>query len=169
VTVYLPQYSSPKPLSLVTADKTETPAEGTKTILLVEDEPENLEMYRTMLESLGYSVLATGSPQDCLSLAQSYKGHIDLLVTDVVMPEMNGRELADTFIATHPSTQCLFMSGYSAEVITRNGILVNGINFIEKPFTLQKFADKIKKILSDTDHQHDSNLTVLRPGLTKPH
>ena len=169
VTIYLPQYTSAKPLSLVPAGKTEPPAEDIKTILLVEDEPENLEMFRTMLESMGYRVLAAGSPQECLRLAQSHTGRIDLLITDVVMPEMNGRELADTFIATHPSTQCLFMSGYSAEVITRNGILVNGINFIEKPFTLQKFADKIKKILSNPDHQHDSNLTVLRSGLTKPH
>ena len=169
VTVYLPQHISAKPLSLVTADKTERPPEGTKTIMLVEDEPENLEMFRTMLESLGYCVLAAGTPQECLSLAQSYKGHIDLLITDVVMPEMNGRELADTFIASHPSTQCLFMSGYSAEVISRNGILINGINFIEKPFTLQSFAEKIKNVLVDPDNQYGSNLTILRPASAKPH
>ena len=169
VTIYLPQHISAKPLSLVTAGKEEPPAGSTKTILLVEDEPENLEMYRTMIESLGYCVLAAGTPQECLSLAESYKGHIDLLITDVVMPEMNGRDLAETFIASHPTTQCLFMSGYSAEVISRNGVLVNGINFIEKPFTLQSFADKIKKVLSDPVNQHDSNLTVLRPASAKPH
>jgi PAS domain S-box-containing protein len=169
VTVYLPQHSSPKPLSLVTAGKAETPAEGTKTILLVEDEPENLEMYRTMLASLGYNVLAAGTPQDCLSLAQSYKGHIDLLITDVVMPEMNGRELADAFIASHPTTQCLFMSGYSAEVISRNGMLASGINFIEKPFTLENFAKKIDGVLNDSHNYSSATLKLLNSGLPKPH
>ena len=165
VTIYLPQYSSPKPLSLVTDDK----AESIKTIMLVEDEPENLEMYLTMLESLGYNVLAAGTPQDCLRLAQSYKGHIDLLVTDVVMPEMNGRELADAFIASHPTTQCLFMSGYSAEVISRNGVLANGINFIEKPFTLENFAKKIDGVLNDSHNHSSATLKLLNQGLPKPH
>jgi PAS domain S-box-containing protein len=169
VTVYLPQYSSPKPLSLVTADKAEKQSGGIKTILLVEDEPENLEMYRTMIESLGYNVLAAGTPQDCLSLAQSYKGHIDLLITDVVMPEMNGRELADAFIASHPTTQCLFMSGYSAEVISRNGMLVSGINFIEKPFTLENFAKKIDDVLNASHNKSSADLKLLNPGLSQPH
>jgi CheY-like chemotaxis protein len=137
--------------------------------MLVEDEPENLEMYRTMLESLGYSVLAAGTPQDCLRLAQSYKGHIELLITDVVMPEMNGRELADAFIASHPTTQCLFMSGYSAEVISRNGMLVSGINFIEKPFTLENFAKKIDEVLNDSHEHSSATLKLLNPGLSKPH
>jgi|GEM_PF-1184550 len=158
VTIYLPRHANAAPLSLVNANKnkTETAATPTTTIVLVEDEPENLEMYRTMLEGMGYTVLATGSPQECLQLAKSYTGRIDLLITDVVMPDMNGRELADEFIASNPATKCLFISGYSAEVITRNGVLVGGINFIEKPFSMQNFATKIKDVLNDPNNQYVS-------------
>jgi len=156
VTIYLPRHTNAAPLSLVTAGKKLSLTEDTTTIVLVEDEPENLEMYSTMLKGMGYNVLAVGSPQECLQLSKSYTGQIDLLVTDVVMPDMNGRELADEFIASNPATKCLFMSGYSAEVITRNGVLVSGINFIEKPFSMQHFATKIKDVLNDPNNQYVS-------------
>jgi CheY-like chemotaxis protein len=170
VMIYLPKHSNAAPLSLVTPSKPETTTKkDTATIVLVEDEPENLEMYRTMLEGLGYNVLAAGTPQECLRLAQSYTGPIDLLVTDVVMPEMNGRELADKFTTLNPSTKCLFMSGYSAEVITRNGVIANGINFIEKPFTMQNFSSKIKQVLDDPDNKYVATDKVLSSRPIKPH
>jgi CheY-like chemotaxis protein len=156
VTIYLPRHTNAAPLSLVTKDQKALLTEDTTTIVLVEDEPENLEMYSTMLKGMGYNVLAVGTPQECLQLSKSYTGRIDLLVTDVVMPDMNGRELADKFITSNPSTKCLFMSGYSAEVITRNGVLVSGINFIEKPFSMQNFATKIKDVLNDPNNQYVS-------------
>ncbi len=169
ITIYLPQNTNAAPLTLVTPNKTDTTAKDTPTIVLVEDEPENLEMYHTMLEGLGYNVLAAGTPQQCLQLAKSYTGRIDLLITDVVMPEINGRELADKFVALNPGTKCLFMSGYSAEVITRKGVLAKGINFIEKPFTMQNFATKIKNILNDPDNKYVSTDTVVSSRPIKPH
>jgi len=156
VMIYLPRHTNAAPLSLVTKGQKASLAEDTTTIVLVEDEPENLEMYSTMLKGMGYNVLAAGTPQECLQLSKSYTGRIDLLITDVVMPDMNGRELADEFIASNPSTKCLFMSGYSAEVISRNGVLVSGINFIEKPFSMQHFATKIKNVLNDPNNQYIS-------------
>jgi response regulator RpfG family c-di-GMP phosphodiesterase len=162
VTIYLPLHAETTPLKLVTHEEPALAKKSTRTIMLVEDEPENLEMYRTMIENQGYTVLTASNPRECLDLCRSYTGDIDLLITDVVMPDMNGRELADAVTSVRPTTRCLFMSGYSAEVITRNGVLVNGINFIEKPFTLQNFAAKIKEVLSSTDAQHNSNLKVLK-------
>ncbi len=169
VTIYLPRHTNAAPLSLINAEKTPETENDTATIVLVEDEPENLEMYRTMLQGMGYTVLAAGSPQECLQLAKSYTGRIDLLVTDVVMPEMNGRELADAFITLNPTTKCLFMSGYSAEVISRNGVIANGINFIEKPFSMQNFAKKIKDVLNDPDNQYVTTNTVLSSRPINPH
>jgi FixJ family two-component response regulator len=84
------------------------------------------------------------------------------------MPEMNGRELADQFVTLKPSTKCLFMSGYSAEVITRNGVIAKGINFIEKPFTMQNFAGKIKDVLNDPDNHYVATGSVLSARSVKP-
>jgi len=148
ITLYLPHCTA----SLHTPDGQEelTPAEVHKrsTILLVEDETDNLELYRTMLEGLACTVLAAASPQECLRLAHTYEGDIDLLITDVVMPETNGRELAREVLKIRPGTTCLFMSGYSADVIAQHGILDPGINFIEKPFSLQDFTAKVTDLLN---------------------
>jgi YesN/AraC family two-component response regulator len=92
-------------------------------------------------------VLTAATPQECLRIAQTYEGEIDLLITDVVMPETNGRDLANKVLAMRPGTKCLFMSGYSADVIAQHGILEPDINFIEKPFSLQDFTAIVKELL----------------------
>ena len=91
-----------------------------------------------MLERLGYTVVAAGSPGEAISLAQEHTGIIDLLVTDVVMPEMNGRDLAKNVLSFNPNLKRLFMSGYTANVIAHHGVLDEGVNFIQKPFSQGK-------------------------------
>jgi len=125
-------------------------ARGTETILLVEDEPAILNLTTQMLETYGYRVLATLSPREAHRIAKEYLGEIDLLVTDVVMPEMNGRILSKLIKIQHPNLKFIFMSGYSADIIAQAGVLDEGINFIHKPFTTRDFVGKVRKVL-DTE------------------
>jgi len=123
---------------------------GRETILLVEDETAILRMTATMLERMGYKVLAAATPGEAIRLALEYIGRIDLLMTDVVMPEMNGRELAGNLLRTFPNLKRLFMSGYTANVIAHHGVLDPGVHFIHKPFSKKELADKIREILKNT-------------------
>jgi PAS domain S-box-containing protein len=120
-----------------------------ETVLLVEDEPSILKLSKTMLEKLGYSVLAAGTPGEALDLARNHPQPIDLLITDVVMPEMNGRDLAECVMTLHPSAKLLFMSGYTANVIAHHGVLDEGVCFIEKPFSLEDLAVKVLEALEN--------------------
>ena len=99
-----------------------------------------------MLEQLGYTVLAAGTPDEAIRLAEEHAGEIHLLLTDVVMPEMNGRELADNS-GLRPGLKHLYMSGYTAEVIAHRGVLDEGIHFIPKPFSREELAEKTRKVL----------------------
>ena len=124
------------------------PAGGTETILLVEDEPMLLEMTRTMLEHTGYHVLAAATPADAIRLGDEHVDEIHLLITDVVMPEMNGRDLAKNLLVRHPRLKRLFMSGYTANVIAHHGILDPGVYFIQKPFSTTELATKVREVLT---------------------
>lgn len=121
---------------------------GNETILLVEDEPMLLEMSRTMLEELGYSVIAVSNPADAIKASKDYGSRIKLLITDVVMPGMNGRDLAEKLMASSPELISIYMSGYTADIIAHHGVLENGVNFIQKPFNISELAQKIKKALN---------------------
>ena len=107
---------------------------GNETILLVEDEPTILRMAATMLQREGYTVLPADNVGEAIRLAEAHLGRIDLLVSDVVMPQMNGRELARSILSLNPDLKCLFMSGYTADAIAHHGVLDEGVNFINKPF-----------------------------------
>ncbi len=120
---------------------------GTETVLLVEDELEILELARIILKKLGYNLLIAGMPSEALRIAGEYKGEIHLLITDVVMPAMNGRDLAQQLKVRYPLIKCLFMSGYTADVIAHHGILEEDVYFIQKPFSLYAFAGKIREVL----------------------
>lgn len=124
-------------------------ATGHETILLVEDELMILEMTQVMLERQGYTVLPAVSPGEAIRLAREHAGEIHLLMTDVVMPEMNGRDLARNLLSLYPDIKCLFMSGYTANVIAHHGVLDEGVYFIQKPFTMQDLATKIRNVLMD--------------------
>jgi DNA-binding NtrC family response regulator len=118
-----------------------------ETVLLVEDDQVILEMTKTMLENHQYLVLAVSSPTEAIRLAQLKEDSIDLMVTDVVMPEMNGRDLAGIIQALQPDMIVLFMSGYTANVIAHHGVLDEGVHFIQKPFTVAEFAMKVQQTL----------------------
>jgi len=120
---------------------------GVEAVLLVEDEPMILEMTTTMLEKLGYQVFAHASPQAAINFAEHHTGDLHLLVTDVIMPEMNGRDLADKLHPYYPNLKCLFMSGYTADVIAHHGVLDEHVCFIQKPFTRSDLSKKIRDAL----------------------
>ncbi|MCX6178891.1 MAG: PAS domain S-box protein [Chlorobiales bacterium] len=116
-------------------------------ILLVEDQPDILQLCRQMLERSGYSVLAALGPGEALELARGYQGKIELLVTDVVMPEMNGSDLYRELQTIYPHLKALFMSGYTADFLAQHLKGENGMNFIEKPFTFASFTRIVREIL----------------------
>jgi PAS domain S-box-containing protein len=118
-----------------------------KMILMVEDEPAILKMGVQMLETLGYKVLAASSPTLALDMLEKDDLEIGLLLTDVIMPEMNGRELAEKVKQKIPDVRVLYMSGYTADVIANRGIIDADVNFIAKPFSLQKLGVAIRKVL----------------------
>jgi DNA-binding NtrC family response regulator len=120
---------------------------GHETILLVEDEPDILTMTMDMLERQGYRVMAANSPVEAIRLASEYKGELNLLMTDVIMPGMNGRDLAKSLLALHPQLKRLFMSGYTSDVIAHHGVLNEELHFIQKPFSMQNLATKVREVL----------------------
>lgn len=122
---------------------------GAETILLVEDEPAILTMGRTMLQKMGYTVLSAGRPGEARKIAAGHSGAIDLLITDVIMPSMNGRELAGLIQAIHPEMKVLFMSGYTADVIGTRGELDKELAFIHKPFSMNELSAAIRKALAE--------------------
>jgi nitrogen-specific signal transduction histidine kinase len=125
----------------------ETAIGGQETILLVEDELVILDTVTAMLEQLGYTVLAVSTPNEAIRLAQQHPEKIDLVLTDVIMPDMNGRDLADQLLAHQPWVKCLFMSGYTADIIAHQGKLEEDIHFIQKPFSLSTLAARIRLTL----------------------
>ena len=104
-------------------------------------------MTTLVLKNLGYSVIAAATPGEAIRLAREHQGRIDLLMTDVVMPEMNGRDLARNVVSIHPDIRRLFMSGYTADVIAHQGVLDEGVHFLQKPFSQQDLAAKLREAL----------------------
>ncbi|WP_236015252.1 hybrid sensor histidine kinase/response regulator [Geomonas anaerohicana] len=126
---------------------------GSETILLVEDEPSILNVTVSLLALQGYHVLPASKPGDALKVAQEYGDRIDLVITDVVMPDMNGRELVRRLLPICPQVKCLYMSGYTANVIAHHGVLDQGVNFISKPFTSNDLAAKVRAVLDAKGEQ----------------
>jgi nitrogen-specific signal transduction histidine kinase/ActR/RegA family two-component response regulator len=122
-------------------------ARGGETILVAEDEPGILALTAKMLERPGYTVICASTPGEAMRLAKEHAGRIDLLITDVVMPEMNGRDLAKSLLALYPNMKLLFMSGYTADVIAHRGVLDDGVHFIQKPFLAQALEEKVREAL----------------------
>ncbi|MCD4650165.1 MAG: PAS domain S-box protein [Candidatus Cloacimonetes bacterium] len=122
---------------------------GNETILLVEDEPALLGMIATMLDHQGYTILSTSTPGEAIRMAKESIVQLHLLITDVVMPEMNGRELAKNILTYCPDIKCLFMSGYTANVIAQNEVLNEGVHFVQKPFSKRDLAAKVREVLDN--------------------
>lgn len=144
--IYLPLHV-PKAEQMMKPEVVKPVEHGSETILLVEDEPAILSMTSLILERLGYTVLAAATPGEAMRLAERHPGEIHMLMTDVVMPEMNGRDLAKNILDLYPNMKRLFMSGYTADVIAHHGVLDKGVNFIQKPFSIKDLSEKIRAIL----------------------
>jgi len=149
--VYLPRVED----TVMAEPEKSEPAEsrssvGEETILLVEDEPELRELARLSLTELGYSVIEAQNCQDALRLAALHAPKIDLLLTDVVMPGMSGRDLAKQLTARHAHLRVLYMSGYTYNVMGENGTLEEGLSFLQKPFTPKTLSQKVREVLGRT-------------------
>ena len=118
-----------------------------ETILVVEDEASILRLTGIILRRIGYNVLPANSPEEAMRIAKAHDSDIALLITDVIMPEMNGRELTEQLQTIFPTIKYLFMSGYTADVIARSGVLERGVHFIQKPFAQNDLAVKIREVL----------------------
>lgn len=121
---------------------------GYQTILLVEDEPSILNLCKIMLERNGYNVLQADTSTKAISIAETYNGTIDLLLTDIIMPELNGSELSKKLLDIRPDLKTLFMSGFTADIISHNARLDKGVNFIQKPFNVKSLTEAIYSIFN---------------------
>jgi len=128
-------------------DRCEPARRGHETVLVVEDEPAILALNQRTLEALGYRVLAALTPGEALRAAADHPGGIDLLLSDVVLPEMNGRELGKRLGGLYPRIACVFTSGYTADVIVHHGVLDDGVHFLQKPCTRRDLAAKVRDVL----------------------
>ncbi len=146
--VYLPRHA-PGTAPLPETAPGRSAEHGNETILLVEDEPAILKMTAKLLERMGYTVIGAKNPGEAIRQAEAHAGVIHLLVTDVVMPEMNGRDLAEHLLSLRPNLKRLFMSGYTADVIAHQGVLDAGVQFIQKPFSRTDLAAKLRQALEE--------------------
>jgi PAS domain S-box-containing protein len=144
-TIWLPRSSGAGAAVAVVAEA--GPCRGHETVLLVEDEEQILNLGRRILQEHGYTVLAARLPEEALQTVTDFPGPIHLLISDVVMPGVNGRELQARVAALKPGLRCLYISGYTAEVIGHHGLLDTEIQFLQKPFSVAEFARKVRQVL----------------------
>lgn len=148
--IYLPRYTGDNELDTIKPRKPLIQGHN-ETILLVEDEQAIREMAAWMLEHFNYTVLEAESPSKALQIGEKKRGSIDLLLTDVVMPEMNGHSLTEELRKYQPDIKVLYMSGYTANVIVHQGVLDRGLNFLQKPFSQLDLAMKVREALDSDD------------------
>ena len=142
VKIYLPRHSE-EAETKPEAVSTEIPRGRGETILAVEDDAPVLGLARRTLEKLGYVVMTSANPVEAIAMAKEHDGEIHLLLTDVVLPEMSGKDLAGEISKIRPDIRVLYMSGYTANVIAHHGVLDEGVQFIGKPFTSQSLGRKV--------------------------
>jgi two-component system cell cycle sensor histidine kinase/response regulator CckA len=144
--IYLPRADEPLEELREEARKEELPR-GSETILLVEDDEEVRKLAVRILEKQGYKILESAQGNDALQLCEEHKGTIHLMVTDVVMPLMNGHELTQRLTSRYPEMKVLYMSGYTDNTIVHHGVVKKGTNYIQKPFTVDGFVRKVREVL----------------------
>jgi two-component system, cell cycle sensor histidine kinase and response regulator CckA len=144
--VFLPRLTVPAPADTTTAVAQPIPR-GSETVLVVEDDADVRGLASRILDSLGYRVIQAGSGEDAVAAAQARRDPIDLLLTDVVMPGLNGRQVADMIVSIHPRCRVLFTSGYTDEAIVHHGVLDEGIAFVAKPYTPLALGLKVREVL----------------------
>lgn len=146
--IYLPRFLGALP-KLESADEDPIPR-GIETVLVAEDDPAILRVTQRMLEELGYTVLAAKGGSEAVELVELHDGHLHLLLTDVVMPDMNGKQLHEQVVERVPAIRTIYMSGYTANVIARHGVLDAGVHFIQKPFSIRELGEAVRATLDDT-------------------
>jgi two-component system cell cycle sensor histidine kinase/response regulator CckA len=144
--IYLPSVDAP-PAPDAPAEAGRVATRGSETVLLVEDDELLRGLAHEILTAMGYSVLDAGSPVSALQVAAEHQTPIHLLLTDVVMPQMNGKQLADRLLVGRPELKVLFMSGYTDSVIVKHGVLEPGVHFLHKPFTPAGLSSRIREVL----------------------
>lgn len=144
--IYLPRVRDEK--EAPDEEEYEHKPSGTGCILLAEDDATVLQIAKEMLESIGYTVIPAASPEEAVACCENPELHIDLVLTDVIMPGMNGSELVKKIRQTRPDMKTLYMSGYTNDVIARHGILERGVVFLQKPFTINTIADKVAQAMA---------------------
>jgi two-component system cell cycle sensor histidine kinase/response regulator CckA len=154
--IYLPR--TDKPLSVVESPSVRE-VRGNETIVLVEDQKEVRALAIKGLERFGYSVHGFGTAAEALSFCSEFPGDIHLVVTDVVMPDMNGRELASQISRLRPTARILFMSGYTTNVVVHHGVLDENVQFLQKPFTPDSLARKVREVLGNSADAQSGGLT----------
>jgi CheY-like chemotaxis protein len=144
--VYLPQVDE-LPESATPPAPVQPVAGGSETVLLAEDDPSVRAVVSDVLTQKGYRVLRAPDGQAALEMARAAPGEIHLLVTDIVMPGMTGRELAEALVAARPGVRVLYMSGYTDDAVVRHGVLEEGLPYLQKPFTPSVLATKVREVL----------------------
>jgi signal transduction histidine kinase/CheY-like chemotaxis protein len=147
--VYLPRQADPRATVAAETGVSQAPEGGHETVLLAEDEEAVRRLAAMALERSGYRVIAAPDGQAALDMGAAHDGRIDLLLTDVIMPGLNGRELANRFATIHPETRVLFMSGYAGEALSAQGVLDSSVAFLAKPFVPAELARKVREILDE--------------------
>jgi len=146
VNIYLPRVNATSTL-LTDSSIADSHEKNTQTILIAEDEAPVLRLGKSILERFGYIVLAAKTVEEAIDLATTHNGPIHLLITDVMMPRMNGRALRDKITVTRPEIKSLFISGYTADTIAQQGILENNVQFLQKPFSVNALIMRVREIL----------------------
>jgi PAS domain S-box-containing protein len=149
----------PRTLEAVVGEMISTPAPfcGSGTILLVEDEGMLLVVAAKQLEEAGYTVIKAATPQEAMYIFERKDQQIDLVLTDVVMPGINGKELVERMKVIRPALKVLFMSGYTADIVAQRGVLEEGMHYIQKPFDVEVLQAKIRQVLSERDSAWESD------------
>jgi CheY-like chemotaxis protein len=151
--IYLPRVDEPLEEIRKEVLKKELPR-GDETILIVEDEEEVRKLAGKILERQGYKILETFDGDDALVACERHRSPIHLMLADVVMPGMSGYELAKLLKPLYPEIKVLYMSGYTDDAIVRHGVLEKGVNYIQKPFTMEGLARKVREVLDKDSHKH---------------
>ncbi len=147
--VYLPAIDAAS-VDPTLVPKSDTAPRGYETVLLCEDDGPVCALIAQSLRTAGYTVITAGNGQEGIEAAQAHASPIDLLVTDVIMPDMNGRALSEQLRAARAGLRTLFISGYTSNVIAHHGVLDEGVEFLEKPFTRQSLLMKVRAVLGKT-------------------
>jgi PAS domain S-box-containing protein len=145
--LYFPRVAEPVSAGLV-EDPVQTYHGSSETVMLVEDETQVRDLEARVLRQLGYTVLAAANGDQAIDASRAHPGRISLLVTDVVMPNMSGKQVADALVSSRPGLRVLYLSGYTENTVVNHGVLDSNVDFLSKPFTTEALARKIREILS---------------------